>query len=69
MSKEYPKLEEEQVSQSQLDKIDRVINSQGHPEPGSDSVPDDEIVAIYRNPVNDATRTSLFSRSTTNNPS
>jgi hypothetical protein len=67
MSKESSKSQEEPVSQPQLQEADRVVNSQSHPGPELDSVLDDEIMTICRNPVNDATRTSLFSRSTTSN--
>jgi hypothetical protein len=67
MSKEFPKLKEEPISQSQLDDKDRVVNSQSSSEQGFDGVLDDEVLTVYRNPVNEATRNSLFSRSTTGN--
>ena len=66
--KEHPKLEEGSTSQIQLDKVDHVVNNQGSSGQEFDNVlDDDEVLTIYRNPVNDATRTSLFSRSTNNN--
>jgi hypothetical protein len=67
VSKEFSESQEEPVSQPQLQEEDRVVNSHTHPESELDSALDDGVIAIYRNPVNDATRTSLFSRSTTNN--
>jgi hypothetical protein len=67
MSKEYSKLKEEPISQLQPDDKDHVVNSQSSSEQGFDSVLDDDVLTIYRNPVNEATRNSLFSRSMTGN--
>jgi hypothetical protein len=64
ISKEYSNLEEHSTSQLQLDKTDHIANGQGPSEPELDNLPEEEVLTIYRNPVNDATRTSLFSRST-----
>jgi hypothetical protein len=66
-SKEFLKLEEEPIPQVQLDDDDRVVSSQSSSEQGLEEVLDDEVLTIYRSPVNDATRNSLFSRSMTGN--